>query len=452
MDVDYLDDYAGIAKGSKRAPPLVPIDIEDGGITIYRPMLEFSKDRLIATCVENDIPWFEDHTNADPTLTMRNAVRHLHQNHKLPAALQKPAILQLAGRCRTKVASEEAEAARLLGHVLARDFEPSVGTAVVQLRQFRFPMALRGRLSSPARRERRLDHYRNITAILVRRLLSLVTPERELPPLGQLDYLVSLLFPSLSKTKPRLAPKAYVICGVHFIPLIGDYPFRWLLSRAPHVSNVPRPSVVSSKLHITKRFNKHPSAWKFHGWDDWHLFDGRYWFRIRTRLPFRVRVAPFEIEHQKPFREALGDPHVRDNLSLLLKRYAPAKVRYTLPAIYATTDVSELLAGGAYWPAEPVEEGNPAGQLSNGDGEVEELLPERFPNSSSEWKKITKDRKTFYRRLSWEQEVVERGSKPQLLALPTLGISLPGVEDWLNWEFRYRKVDFELLQQGMHRT
>lgn len=403
---------------------------------------------------KNGIPWFEDHTNADPTLTLRNAVRHMHQNHELPVALQKPAILRLAERCRARVASEEAEAGRRLAHVLIRDFEPNAGTVVLQLRPFTFPRVPRRHLSSPLRRQRRIEHYRRVAAILLRRLLSLVTPERDLPPLGQLDYLVSLLFPSLSrdvdasKTGATTPPKAYVICGVHFIPLIGQYPLRWLLSRAPYVSNVPRPVVLSSKLHITKRFNKHPSAWKSRSWDDWHLFDGRYWVRLRNRFPFRVRIAPFEVEHQKPFREALEDPRARDNLSLLLKRYAPAKVRYTLPALYATDDVTELLAGGAYWPAEPKEETSLASQSSE-DNEAVELLPDRFPKYQSEWRKSPKAREIFYSRLTWEQERAGRRRKLQLIALPTLGVCLPGVEDWVQWDFRYRKVDFDLLHQGM---
>ncbi|EAQ86766.1 hypothetical protein CHGG_08019 [Chaetomium globosum CBS 148.51] len=44
----YLDDYDGIATGSKRAPRLVPLELEDGGVMVYRPLLSFSKDRLIA--------------------------------------------------------------------------------------------------------------------------------------------------------------------------------------------------------------------------------------------------------------------------------------------------------------------------------------------------------------------------------------------------------------------
>ena len=49
------------------------------------------------------------------------------------------------------------------------------------------------------------------------------------------------------------------------------------------------------------------------------------------------------------------------------------------------------------------------------------------------------------RRWEWERDLKSR-EKLQLLALPTLGIGLPGLDDWLRWEVRYRKVDYELLQ------
>src|SRR4051812_25024502 len=103
---------------------------------IYRPLLHFSKDRLIATCLENNIPWFEDHTNADPTYTTRNTVRYMAKNFQPPAALQKPAILRLSERCRARTAREKAEADRLFRHIWIRDFETGVGTAVVQILPF----------------------------------------------------------------------------------------------------------------------------------------------------------------------------------------------------------------------------------------------------------------------------------------------------------------------------
>lgn len=463
LGFEYLE-YEGIALG-KRAPLPIPLDCEDGGIMMYRPLLEFSKDRLIATCLEYGVPWFEDHTNNDPTLTTRNAIRHMYRNHTLPVALQKPSILRLAERCRQRVQREEAEARRLASHARVLDFEPSVGTVVVEFRPFHLPMVPRRSAASPVARQRRIAHFRHIAAIMIRRFISLVTPERDLSPLAQLDHLVSLLFPSLadeSNPRPPSPPKAYVICGVHFIPLIGDYPLRWLLSRAPLVSHVPRPTTKLNQLGLRFRLS-HPRNWRKGYWSPWAQYDGRYWARSRTRLPFKVYLAPFEPEHQKPFRSALGSDRAKNDLARMLRRYAPAKVRYTLPALYVNAPITELLEGGGHWPqySELFPASETPGEEDVGDGAVEGKTAEGGTSDC-----VTSEGETFEgatveggttglsyqkrlvaRRLIWENDVARKGN-PQLIALPTLGIALPGLEEWVDLEIRYRKVDHDVIHAG----
>ncbi len=272
--------------------------IEDGGIKVYRPLLAFPKDRLIATCLENDIPWFEDHTNADPTFTTRNTLRYLAKNHRLPAALQKPAILRLAARCRTKVAREEAEAERWLSRMMVRDFKPNVGSVVIQMPEFALPRVPRSYLRSPARRRRRLEHYRVIASVLFRKILSpgiagaepraSEQPGRRVPPLP-----VSI----------RIGPEGRAQ-GVYderrlLHPLVKDgRPVRWYLSRAPHVERAARarepPSVTYPFRPIRKRWHLEVKNWKMSDWYRWGLFDGRYWVRVRHRLPCRISIAPFQ--------------------------------------------------------------------------------------------------------------------------------------------------------------
>ncbi|GFP57203.1 tRNA(Ile)-lysidine synthase [Trichoderma asperellum] len=109
-------------------PYLTPLQSEDGGVMIYRPLLEFDKGRLIATCETNGVRWFEDRTNTDPTLTTRNAIRKLTRVHTLPKALQKPSVLALAHRSRQRAQLEEAEAHRLLiRENVIKDFDPNAG-------------------------------------------------------------------------------------------------------------------------------------------------------------------------------------------------------------------------------------------------------------------------------------------------------------------------------------
>ncbi|KAL2160133.1 hypothetical protein VTH06DRAFT_1788 [Thermothelomyces fergusii] len=498
----FLDEYDDMSMGSKRAPPPAPLEFEDGGIMVYRPLLGFSKDRLIATCLENNVPWFEDHTNSDRTLTMRNAVRYMHKNHTLPVALQKPSILRLAERCRARVAAAEAEAARFLDNLVIHEFWPNTGTLVATIPRFHFPSVPRRSSASPAARERRAAHYRHIAALLLRRLISMVTPERELSQPSQLSHLVSMLFPCLSSSPPPLA-KPYVICSVLFTPLPSSAdstssdnknnnnnsnnhennavrreeeeeeeekkqrrPRRWLLARAPHPSNTPRPSVTFHDLAIAKRLGKPPSAWKMAGWSATRLFDGRYWIRLLHRLPCRLRVAPLEPEHLKPFRDALdgggedggarsgaeggggGGREKKKELMAMLARYAPGKTRWTLPAIYATVDIRRLLVTGEWWPEEcrgsgGGSDGGPA-SVSDGGGEEQEM-EEMEENELVELIRSRRLSGVRLAQLEWERELKSR-EQQHLLALPTLGIGLPGLEDWLRWDVRYRKVDHDLLR------
>ncbi|KAF9889420.1 hypothetical protein FE257_007321 [Aspergillus nanangensis] len=54
-----------------------PQSMSTGGIFICRPLLDFPKTSLLATCHENNIPYVSDPTNFDPTLTPRNAIRSM---------------------------------------------------------------------------------------------------------------------------------------------------------------------------------------------------------------------------------------------------------------------------------------------------------------------------------------------------------------------------------------
>ncbi|KAL2116686.1 hypothetical protein VTJ04DRAFT_8854 [Mycothermus thermophilus] len=476
----YLDDYTAIAIGSKTAAPhLPPLETEDGGITIYRPLLSFPKERLIATCEENGIPWFEDHTNHDRTLTLRNALRHLVKNYSLPQAFQKPSVLQLMDRCRERVAAQEAQADRLLHRAHIHEFGPNAGTLVVTMPPISLPRVPRLSAASPIRRQKRLAHYRLIAALFLRRLLAVVTPERELSQPAQLGHLVSMVFPSLhfgEESKPPPEPKPYVICGVLFTPLFlnGDppsAPSRWLLSRAPHVSNLPRPSVSFDALRFSVRSKKSALFWKAQpsDWSDSKLYDGRYWIRILHRLPVRIMVAPFEPEHHKPFRDALQDDSTRDDLAASLRRYAPGKVRYTLPAIYATQDVRGLLNGGEWWPPElafdprypDTEQSIEEAANSVADARIEAPPPKKPPNLPTSDLTVEKllgggeggtppsrVKERIYQRLVWETAFLAKGETRVLLALPTLGIELPNLHRWLRYEVRYKKVDDEVLRLG----
>lgn len=402
---DYADRFPVHQKieSDLAAPHLKSLATEDGGVMIYRPLLEFDKDRLVATCESNNIQWFEDHTNLDPTLTTRNAIRYLVRNHDLPRALQKPAILDLSRRSKRRTRIEEAEAHRfLIRESVIKNFDPNAGTLIMQLPHLKRKLRSKRRsldLKNPARR----DHLKLIMAVAVRKVINFITPEYHQPPLNNLENTVLRLFPELaSDTKPS-DPKAFVIAGVHFDPLVTGSSVKWFLSRTPYSSNQPLPCCklhramdpkcrhntdhriaqlrLDNNHHLHHHYNPHPA--RTTGWRKSQYFDGRFWVRIATSNRALFHVRPFQPEHAKSFRKSLS-PHRKARLEQLLKYFAPGKVRYTLPALFCSE--REYLPGTDHY--------------------------------------------------TWSHT---------LLALPTLGIHVPGLERWVRYEARYKKVDATLL-------
>lgn len=72
---------------------------EGGGVHILRPFLGRSKIELTNLCYKNGVKWFEDKTNADTSLTLRNTIRPLLNDHPddnvLPRALQRESLVDL---------------------------------------------------------------------------------------------------------------------------------------------------------------------------------------------------------------------------------------------------------------------------------------------------------------------------------------------------------------------
>ncbi|KAI1095148.1 adenine nucleotide alpha hydrolases-like protein [Rostrohypoxylon terebratum] len=417
-----------------------PIDIEDGGVMVYRPLLEFSKDRLMATCLENNVPWWDDSTNQDATLTTRNAIRKLYKGYTLPKALQKPAVLALSKRCESRIQAQEAEADRLLSRTIIHDFEVHAGTVVVQFPKLENIIAKRYS-RSPSRRKTYLARQREIAAIALRKILMLVSPEKQAPHIPTLENHVWRLFPSLAdpgQVTPGSKPKAFSLSGVLLAPITSKAPQRksdtdehpqqltWYLSRAPYPSNQPLPLIRTTYWAMLK----HSPTFKLSSRMQWALWDNRWWFHAEHRFPYRVILQPFLAAHSKPFRALLPD-NTRKRLDAYLKRYAPGKVRYTLPALYLEEDLDLTC---------PMHDLKPRSTYPNPisweyskhvHGDAEAVGDGRGADRGVAQEGERRDRSMHPRVLD--------SSKMKMLALPTLDIQAPGLDDWMVYEFRYRK-------------
>ncbi|KAK8087197.1 hypothetical protein PG994_002171 [Apiospora phragmitis] len=444
-EVEHVDEYGYLAEEVKQVSlpmdlGLPPLPMEDAGVNIYRPLLGFGKDRLIATCLAHDVPWWEDRTNADPTLTTRNTLRHLARTEKLPLALLKPAVLRLSAKWEAKARAQDAEVDRWLKRTIIHEFEPHVGSVVVQFPDIAPAAQLRYQTSR--RHLSRIAQKRVIAGSLVQRILALVSPDLLLPPLANLQNVISRLFSSLASPsgyQQRAPPKPFPIASVHFTPLeatpssvataVPANERTWYVSRLPYSSTAPLPQwwvpYWSSAKDHEKKLDKdgvpgiEPCNWSL--WLSWHYYDGRYWIRLTHRLPYRVLVMPFLAEHAKDFRDSLGRDEAK-RLNAILKRMAPGKVRWTLPAIYVEyLDIDDVA---------------PLANYLEREGEGVENTPED-----------TAENRAAERRAGGPASPIVL-SKMRLLALPTLDVKIPGLEKWLRYQVRYKRADRDTLHNA----
>lgn len=330
------------------------IAVERGGIEVHRPLLGYTKDQLYATCADWGATWIEDETNSDPTLTPRNAVRHLLKGYSLPRALRKGSLLALPKHFQAKAADRNLRVNKLFQLCQIITFDLRSGGLII-----RFPA--RGTAGDPpthasAQQQINRDSYR--AADLLRRVIELVTPLEHVH-LQNIEFAVKAIFPALRNPTFTEADKdkllaSFTVAGVLFqrqrFPIpndqlhkhahgILDQKYVWLLTRQPHKAYPDRPRLLIPPAVLKpdkySPMGNHTSIdreLRRAGWSDWQLYDGRYWIRVLNFTPDPVIVRPFQEQDLKPFRAALSPENAR-RLDELLESTAPAKVRWTLPVI-----------------------------------------------------------------------------------------------------------------------
>ncbi|VDB88053.1 Bgt-5310 [Blumeria graminis f. sp. tritici] len=312
--------------------------IETGGIRIYRPLLAFSKSRLISTCQALQMPWFEDETNQDPKITTRNAIRYLYRHHQLPAAIAKPALISLSAKINQEVKKKQETIRQYLSTIQICSFNTRTGTIKI-----RFPHLHRNA-------EHLIDlsdtEILQVAEMILLKIVDMVSPKKQIN-LNSLRGAIYRLFPELFHRK-RLATKitrdtqiaqaAFTVAGTIFQPVesnknpttlnskiatelsLYDVKPIWLISRQP-------PSLVKdSDYNIIVSIGKSSSSW--------NLIDGRFWMIVESFCPsFDLIVRLFRPNDLKPLSNQL-EPATKKLLNHRLASHAPGKIRWTLPAIF----------------------------------------------------------------------------------------------------------------------
>lgn len=289
---------------------------ESGGIRIYRPFLGFGKDRLVATCRAQGIEWFEDLTNQDPTLTSRNAIRHLYKSHSVPTTLTKPALLQLSQRCQEVANAQLAATEKCLSQCKIRRFDTRSGIMDVQFNDMNETTPL-------PEADKKL-----VAANILRRIMLFVTPQEHIQT-SSLHSTMQRIFPELFPTEDlesRLETSKFTVAGVMFQGSLKYAKREWSITRQPfHRTNKDMMTIPPSK----------DSAWS-----EWALYDGRYWIRIQNNTHAPLLIRPYhDIDHSR-FRHSFPEK-VQRQFNDLLKVIAPEHTRYTLPSIVGRGDDGE---------------------------------------------------------------------------------------------------------------
>lgn len=383
--------------------------LERGGIQVGRPLLDFNKSRLLATCQELEMPWFEDETNTDRTLTSRNAIRHIAKKYRLPEALRSRSLVELSERKRQTADGKRELSSKFFDEMpLTLDLRSGVVTV-------EFPKLDLGMISeeSPLGMSNISDPTL-IVNMLVKRVVSIVPSSTSTAGAGRFNALVKRIynipdsgFPpsiqesiSVAKKMPRIHETSG-LCFEHLkSPRDEDFSMRWRIYRAParkreteFANNIP-PASSNVFKRIGPIFRENNT----------YFWDNRYWIRVHNPAEHDLWVRPLDEKSLSSLRtllvegkvflrrqsdgEAIKSPKYLD---ILLRETGRGKIRWTLPVIVSYTPIKTAATA----------------------------------------------------------DVPSTSAHAQILAFPTLGLRVEAVEDgfwppWakdLRWEIRFKRID-----------
>ncbi|KIW63866.1 tRNA(Ile)-lysidine synthetase [Phialophora macrospora] len=327
------------------------------GIQVHRPLLAFPKAAILQFCDTYDIPYVLDQTNFNPTLTLRNAIRHLRTNYALPRALQGPSILEVQRK-----AQSAAKSLAIRGESILR----MMTIEVFDLRSGRMTVCLSPHFHSSCEADPEAGAY------ALARLTSVVSPQSKddgepilVPQRNIMEFLkrnqrswreqMTIQQVLLEKTENDSTNNRHTartdlgknkIKSDHRLLQHDWRSTLWTLSRPPMrekelrlasmaFSPPRRCEIVEGKDHSDHSSNYSVDESNKKGlWSSWLLWDHRYWIRVRVesveRLS-RIRIRTYSESDVQRVHEMLDDE--RDDFRAMLAESAPGKSRFTIPVL-----------------------------------------------------------------------------------------------------------------------
>jgi tRNA(Ile)-lysidine synthase len=323
-------DYAHQLRDWPNRYPSLPF--ESGGINVLRPLLSFTKEELRLTCLNYGVTWFEDQTNTDPTLTKRNAIRHVYQNATMPVALQKPSILSFAERWRARQGDLDRAIEEYSSLIVdIKSFNNRTGILKVRFNSLHAVSSKwsKSLVSSMPGFEDKL------VLSTLRAVIEVVSPLEHIP-LPSLSRTAKMLFPSLDQSLPAedrpALPASFTVGCVQFEREQKSNP-----SKSP-IWSIRRQNTMKSESAHTRLSIGTPSKVEV----EWKLFDGRYWIGIQYYDKGQnIYVRFLQKEDLGKYKASLP-PKTKLTFNRIMKDFAPGYTKFTLPAIVeATADGKE---------------------------------------------------------------------------------------------------------------
>jgi tRNA(Ile)-lysidine synthase len=306
--------HSGVAQRKHENAELdhLPFPVESGGVKILRPLLNFSKARLLATCKHHDVAWAEDKTNHLQTHTSRNAVRHMLKHTELPAALSIQSLVDVSSHMQQRVATHKEDAERLFFECKIQ-LDVQAGSLHVRFPSFR-RLVLRLLLTKKphgALTQSDLIDAKNTATYLLARVGQLISP-REDPPLAELAASVENIWPEFKDLEEAdqagtlESNFSYCVYGIWWrkwdrsLGAVEEKGNRqtdnlnWYLTRQPvenrrgaWESHVYPPSHV---IPITQ--SDSPASARAAG-HEYRLFDNRWWINFKNNSTDELKLRFF---------------------------------------------------------------------------------------------------------------------------------------------------------------
>jgi hypothetical protein len=276
------------------------------------------------------IPWVEDETNHDRTLTSRNAIRYILAQHKLPEALSIDKLLQLVQQKGMRDDSAQ-DTARQLFDISPIQLDVRTGSAVVTMPKLDDINAILPKLAAVSQKlsskslTRVLGIYLGLIAQLVRSSSGTATTVYP-------DELLTIFGGQAER-------KRFSHADCLFEPLPDG---NWLISCAPL-----RRSANNAVRHMSLRYAHPPRP---HAWRDFHY---RWWVNVRNPAPGKqLTLRYLQPPHLTRLNERLraGEIILKDindpfrtprNLDAIFRSLGPHYLRFWLPVIVEQSSANE---------------------------------------------------------------------------------------------------------------